>query len=126
MTKRQFTIVRKQEVVEIDGKDYTVKEATSLAVERYKDLVTSMLRFNADGSPSGMAGSPQHGRTRLLSLCVFEGEAAVTKDRLDEWPDYVVDALFDMVKAMTPSLQDAKTEDDQKKAAEEQQEEAKN
>lgn len=104
--------------VEIDGKNYLLKEATAADAKTYRSSAMKSFRFGEEGNPESIVGEGlAEAEVLLVSMCLYEkvvneasGEtnlSKVGKAKISSWPSRVVKALFDKAKEISDMDEDS-------------------
>lgn len=89
-----------EEQVKLDGKSYSLRQATGEAAETYRNAVLSATKLS-NGKVSSVAGLAST-ESLLVSLCLFDSEGnAVHVKEIRKWPNPTVKALYDRAKEIS-------------------------
>lgn len=85
----------KMEAEDGNVKEYELRELKSNARDKFLDKFTSRLLTDSKGNVIGIKPGKYEGmQAELLTICMFDGEAAVDKKFVDDLPSVAVSDLF--------------------------------
>jgi hypothetical protein len=121
MSEMKFDSLTPIEVaVEIEGKAYTLREASGDAACKYRNAQLERVEMGPEGKPSRFHGLADL-EPLLVSLCLFNDENGkqVNINTIRSWPSRILKPLFDKAKEISELGEEEETiEDLQKKLAE--------
>jgi len=97
--RRSFTTKRKEEVVEIDGQAYTIREMTGTQLDAWRTQMGNRITTDAKGNPR--VGNFDRLTASLLILCIFKPDGnAVGLPEVASWPATLQKELFDICQEL--------------------------
>lgn len=103
LDKLEFdTVEPRRRDVTLTGEAFALLEADAAAVAQYDNRKMSSSSMAADGTVK--LGPLADLRAYAVSLCLRRGDERVSEDTVRSWRDVVVDALYNAVVEMSPTL----------------------
>lgn len=94
----KFDLTPREEKVTIGENEYTIREASVDACDRYLDAVAACYEYGENGAIKNIKGLPATA-SLLLSLCMTNGDGqAVDQKTVKSWPRRIQQVLFKKAK----------------------------
>ena len=95
----EFSLALSSIDVTIDGRHYTLKEATADVAAKWRNTILRSAKISQDGKLQSME-DVAYSEPFLVSMCLYDEKGPVPVQIVRSWPARVVKALFEEAKKL--------------------------